>query len=301
MTLAGVTVFAQAPERRRRRRSVPPTVKLPQIQKHQLTNGVPVWIVELHECRSCRSTWWCCAGGRRSSRQVRRREPDDGDADRGRRLARGARNRRRDRFSRCRSRRASGIDSSAIRLHVPVAVWAMRCRSWPTSRCARRFRRTSSNGCDSSASPACFRHATIRRRLPRWPSHACCTALAPVRHRDDGHRRHDRGIHVDDLRAFYAATFRPDNATLLIVGDVTPDKVLPIVEANSAAGKRPAGGAHPPSPGPARTRREIYLVDKPGAPQSQIRIGSIGVPRSTPDYFAIQVMNTISVDRSARG
>ena len=37
----------------------------------------------------------------------------------------------------------------------------------------------------------------------------------------------------------------------------------------------------------------MYLVDKPGAPQSQIRIGWIGVPRSTADYFPIQVMNTI--------
>jgi len=38
---------------------------------------------------------------------------------------------------------------------------------------------------------------------------------------------------------------------------------------------------------------QVFLVDKPGAPQSQIRIGSIGVPRSTPDYFPITVMNTI--------
>src|SRR5206468_12456007 len=44
---------------------------------------------------------------------------------------------------------------------------------------------------------------------------------------------------------------------------------------------------------PEITTRTIYLVDKPGAPQSQIRIGWVGVPRSTPDYFPIQVMNTI--------
>jgi len=37
----------------------------------------------------------------------------------------------------------------------------------------------------------------------------------------------------------------------------------------------------------------VYLVDKPDAPQSQIRIGWIGVPRATPDYFPIQVLNTI--------
>src|SRR5262249_44656763 len=44
---------------------------------------------------------------------------------------------------------------------------------------------------------------------------------------------------------------------------------------------------------PERTRREVYLVDKPGAPQTQIRIGEVGVPRSTPDYFPIQILNTI--------
>jgi predicted Zn-dependent peptidase len=37
----------------------------------------------------------------------------------------------------------------------------------------------------------------------------------------------------------------------------------------------------------------VYLVDKPGAPQTQIRIGTIGVARSTPDFFPIQVLNTI--------
>ena len=37
----------------------------------------------------------------------------------------------------------------------------------------------------------------------------------------------------------------------------------------------------------------MYVLDKPGAAQSQIRIGWIGVPRSTPDYFALRVLNTI--------
>ena len=101
---------------------------------------------------------------------------------------------------------------------------------------------------------------------------------------------------VEDLRAFYSATFRPDNATLL-------DRRRRDAGQGVAAGRdefrrrgrrRRRGRAACRCPRrPARTRREIYLVDKPDAPQSQIRIGSIGVPRSTPDYFPIQVMNTI--------
>ena len=88
----------------------------------------------------------------------------------------------------------------------------------------------------------------------------------------------------------------PTNATLIVVGDVTPDKV-----AAAARGElrrleaRRAGGAarHAARADASRAARTVYLVDKPGAPQSQIRIGWVGVPRSTPDYFPLQVMNTI--------
>jgi predicted Zn-dependent peptidase len=41
------------------------------------------------------------------------------------------------------------------------------------------------------------------------------------------------------------------------------------------------------------TEGQITIVDLPGAAQSQIRIGWVGVPRSTPDYFTLEVMNTI--------
>jgi predicted Zn-dependent peptidase len=99
----------------------------------------------------------------------------------------------------------------------------------------------------------------------------------------------------DDLRAFYSSAFRPDNATLIVVGDVTPASVMPLLEKGFGAWKAPGGApAHVKLPQvPQRTRREIYLVDKPGSAQTQIRIGSVGVPRSTPDYFPIQVMNTV--------
>jgi predicted Zn-dependent peptidase len=49
-----------------------------------------------------------------------------------------------------------------------------------------------------------------------------------------------------------------------------------------------------PVPAAAQVARgQIYIVDKPDAEQSQIRIGWVGVPRSTPDYFPLLVLNTV--------
>ena len=68
------------------------------------------------------------------------------------------------------------------------------------------------------------------------------------------------------------------------VGDVTATAVMPQLEAAFGTWKNTAA---PPRvtalpAAPQHTARQIYLVDKPNAPQSQIRIGWIGVPRSTP-------------------
>jgi predicted Zn-dependent peptidase len=98
-----------------------------------------------------------------------------------------------------------------------------------------------------------------------------------------------------DLTSFYRDTFRPDNATLVVVGDITPDRVLPLLEKSFGAWKAAPPSAAPMTmpAAPQPARRQIYLVDKPGAPQTQIRIGTIGVARSTPDFFPIQVLNTV--------
>ena len=44
---------------------------------------------------------------------------------------------------------------------------------------------------------------------------------------------------------------------------------------------------------PQLGKRQVYLVDKPEAAQSQIRIGWVGVARSTPDYAVLEVLNTV--------
>jgi len=63
-----------------------------------------------------------------------------------------------------------------------------------------------------------------------------------------------------------------------------------------ALGAWPRGGEKPTFayPGlPATHAPTVFLVDKPGAAQSTFAIGNPGPPRSTPDYYALQVMNTM--------
>jgi zinc protease len=97
-----------------------------------------------------------------------------------------------------------------------------------------------------------------------------------------------------DVAAFHKTYFQPGRALITVVGDVSPADVKPLVEKRLSAwtkgGERPSF-SYPPAPEPGPTA--IYLIDKPGAAQSTFAIGRPGPPRHTPDYFALQVMNTM--------
>jgi zinc protease len=102
-----------------------------------------------------------------------------------------------------------------------------------------------------------------------------------------------KSLSVTDLQNYYQANFKPNNSTLIIVGDVTPSQIEQKINAVFGGWQRgdvsPLTYADPPKAGTTT----IYLIDKPGAAQSSFRIGAVGVPRSTKDYFALSVMNTI--------
>jgi zinc protease len=96
-----------------------------------------------------------------------------------------------------------------------------------------------------------------------------------------------------DLRAFYAASVHPNNAALIVAGDVTEAGLRGKLEA-AFKGWRPrhvTARRLPPVPPPGATK--VFLIDKAGAPQSSIRVGGIGIDRMNPDYYAVTVMNLI--------
>jgi predicted Zn-dependent peptidase len=93
---------------------------------------------------------------------------------------------------------------------------------------------------------------------------------------------------------FHGEYFKPRRALITVVGDITAATAKPVIEkalsAWSASGSRPEF-SYPTVP--ARQKTTIYLVDRPGAAQSTVAIGHPGPPRNTPDYYAMQVMNTM--------
>jgi zinc protease len=103
-----------------------------------------------------------------------------------------------------------------------------------------------------------------------------------------------KAINRDDVAAFHKTYFQPGRALVSVVGDVNAASVKPVVEKALAGWTR--GGEKPAFKYPAVPERRpttIFLVDKPGAAQSTFAIGNPGPPRSTADYYALQVMNTM--------
>jgi zinc protease len=103
-----------------------------------------------------------------------------------------------------------------------------------------------------------------------------------------------KAITRDEVAAFHKDYFQPGRAAIVVVGDITPAAAKATVEKALAAW--PAGGSKPAFSYPAVPPQKpttIYIVDKPGAAQSTFAIGLPGPPRKSPDYYAIEVMNTL--------
>ncbi len=98
----------------------------------------------------------------------------------------------------------------------------------------------------------------------------------------------------EDLLAFHKAYMQPGRAMVVVSGDVNPAEVKKTIESAMApwakAGAMPAFNY---SKLPAPKATTIYLVDQPKAAQSTVAIGNPGPPRSTADYYALEVMNAM--------
>jgi zinc protease len=100
-------------------------------------------------------------------------------------------------------------------------------------------------------------------------------------------------LDADAVRDFHGTRYSPAVTTLIFVGAVTPREAVRLSESALGDWHAPVaiGGAGPASE--RSVERRTVIVDKPDAPQTELRIGHIGVPRSHPDHLRIVVMNAL--------
>jgi len=297
LALAG-SAGAQAPDRSAPPKPGPaPSLKLPAIQKLTLTNGIPVWVVERHAVPVVQINLVVKAGNgadpasKFGLASLTAAMLDEGAGSRDALGVADALD-----YLGAELTTSSSYDASFVNLHVPVARLAdalavmadVAIRPAFTPKDLDRLREERLTSVKQARDNPAAIVSVAFPLLVYGPSHRY--GISGM-----GTSETLRSFTADDLRQFHQAHYRPDDAALVVVGDVTPTGVVTMLEQafggwKAAAPVAPASGV---TDAPQLKARHVYLIDKPGAAQSQIRIGWIGAPRSTPDYHAVQVLNTI--------
>ena len=137
------------------------------------------------------------------------------------------------------------------------------------------------------------------RQLSRLPGAAADRAMAaavfgshPYGHGSLGTTAALAASSVDDARGFWSAMYRPTECAVIAAGAIDANAVQRSVE--RAFGSWAGGAARPfPSSPAVSADPRILFVDRPGAPQCEVRVGHIGPPRRVDDYHALVTVNAL--------
>lgn len=298
LCLAGLAVAVvaaqQAPDRSKPPVPGPlPALTLPVVETRQVPNGPEVWVVGMHKVPTVHLQWINKRGGGNSDAvpglaSLTADMLDEGAGNRtALELADGIDNLGAQLSS------SSAWDAAYVDLHVPVARLAQALPmmadaivrpTFPDAELDRLTKERLAALISAQDDPEEL-VAFAFTRLLYGPKHPYGTSMI-------GTAASLQSITAAAVRDFHRRRYSLDGSKLIVVGDVTADGVMPLIA--GVFGSAGAGSAAAPwQDAPQLTSRRVYLIDKPGAAQSQIRIGWVGPARATPDYFAIRVMNTI--------
>src|ERR1041385_1666678 len=96
-----------------------------------------------------------------------------------------------------------------------------------------------------------------------------------------------------DLADFHSTYYRPNNAIIAIVGDVTMKELMPNLGEAFGDWERGTVPATTSPPAPAQSESRIYLIDRPGSVQTVLQLGTLGIERTSPDYFAVLLADRV--------
>jgi zinc protease len=114
---------------------------------------------------------------------------------------------------------------------------------------------------------------------------------SPYGYDNEGTEPSIKAITRDDMMNFWKTNYVPNNAALVVTGSIPASDLKSLIEAKLGSWK--SGEIQVPPAGAAETTKaKVILVDRPGAQQTMVRLVQRGVRRSTPDYVALEVMNS---------
>lgn len=96
-----------------------------------------------------------------------------------------------------------------------------------------------------------------------------------------------------DLAGFHSTYYRPNNAILAIVGDVTLKELLPKIEKAFGDWQKADVPSTAIPAAPAQAGSKIVLIDRPGSVQTVLQLGNLGIERNSADYFAMLLADKI--------
>jgi zinc protease len=110
---------------------------------------------------------------------------------------------------------------------------------------------------------------------------------------EEGDAASVRALTRDDVQAFYSARYHPRGLTLLFAGDITTDAAVALAEPLFGDWTGPSLAGTPTGIDASQSGKVVRIVAKTDAPQSEIRVGHVGLPRRIDDYFDVMVMNAV--------
>jgi predicted Zn-dependent peptidase len=97
----------------------------------------------------------------------------------------------------------------------------------------------------------------------------------------------------EDLARFHSTHYVPNNAMLAVVGDVTLKEILPKIEREFGDWKQGDVPRLEMPAVPSQAEMRIHLINRPGSVQTVLQLGTLGIERTSPDYFQVLVMDKI--------
>lgn len=186
------------------------------------------------------------------------------------------------------SREWSAISLDALKRHLPASLELMADvllhPSFPGEELERLRKQRLDSILQEKASPSAIAGKSVRKRLfgsdhpYGWPIVGGPESISAMER--------------TELEQFYLTHYAPSNAVLIMVGDIDLGEAETLAERYVGSWDVEAFGEARVEPVSAPSR-VTYFIDRPGSPQSEIRLAKLAPPRSVEDYYELEVLNNI--------